>query len=254
MKTRSSWLVRPLRFSAVAVGVGLVAAACSAGANTAVHTNSASTTSSSVATAGAPVTTAAGSMVTISSASVAGKTVLVNGAGRTLYHLSADQGTSVACTGSCLTYWPPVLVSAGQTPELATGLTGTVAALMRADGTHQVTYNGLTLYTYSGDTAAGQAKGQGVVDQSGSVKGTWSEVTVGETTATANNTSGAAPASPTTSPPTTGAATTTTSHSPGTTQGPTTTQAPTTTRPPATTTTTTRPPATTTTTLPASWS
>ena len=32
----------------------------------------------------------------------------------------------------------------------------------RSDGTSEVTYNGHPLYTYAGDTAAGQTTGQGI--------------------------------------------------------------------------------------------
>ena len=33
---------------------------------------------------------------------------------------------------------------------------------MRPDGTTQLTINGMPLYTYSGDSASGQASGQGI--------------------------------------------------------------------------------------------
>ena len=41
-------------------------------------------------------------------------------------------------------------------------MTGTMALLKRTDGTYQVTYNGMPLYFYSGDTASEQTNGQGV--------------------------------------------------------------------------------------------
>jgi predicted lipoprotein with Yx(FWY)xxD motif len=38
-------------------------------------------------------------------------------------------------------------------------VTGTLATITRDDGSLQVTYNGLPLYFFSGDQAAGDAKG-----------------------------------------------------------------------------------------------
>ncbi len=54
------------------------------------------------------------------------------------------------------------------------GATGTLGTITRADGTTQATYDGHPLYTYVGDTAAGQAKGNGL-NLSG---GLWYEMTV----------------------------------------------------------------------------
>ena len=42
------------------------------------------------------------------------------------------------------------------------GVTGTFATIERDDGTMQVTYEGLPLYYFSGDTAAGNIAGQGL--------------------------------------------------------------------------------------------
>ena len=39
------------------------------------------------------------------------------------------------------------------------GLPGKVGTIKRTDGTEQLTYNGHPLYTYIGDSAPGQAKG-----------------------------------------------------------------------------------------------
>ena len=90
--------------------------------------------------------------------------------GKTLYWFAPDTSTASKCTGSCATYWPPVTgpVTAGS------GVTGTLSTITRSDGTVQATYDGHPLYTYVGDTAAGQAKGNGL-NLSG---GLWYEMTV----------------------------------------------------------------------------
>jgi predicted lipoprotein with Yx(FWY)xxD motif len=85
--------------------------------------------------------------------------VLVNGDGFTLYHMTTETADAITCTGQCASTWPPVL--ARDVPD-ANGLTGTFGIADRPGGGRQVTYDGFPLYTYSGDSAAGQANGQGV--------------------------------------------------------------------------------------------
>jgi len=99
-----------------------------------------------------------------------GTAVVTNSAGKTLYWFAPDTSTASKCSGSCATYWPPVTgpVTAGS------GVTGTLGTITRSDGTMQATYDGHPLYTYVGDTAAGQAKGNGL-NLSG---GLWYEMTV----------------------------------------------------------------------------
>ena len=53
-------------------------------------------------------------------------------------------------------------------------LPGKVGTINRTDGTEQLTYNGHPLYTYIGDTAPGQAKGNNL-NLNG---GLWNEVPV----------------------------------------------------------------------------
>jgi predicted lipoprotein with Yx(FWY)xxD motif len=54
------------------------------------------------------------------------------------------------------------------------GVTGQLGTITRSDGSTQATYAGHPLYTYVGDTAPGQAKGNGL-NLSG---GVWHEITV----------------------------------------------------------------------------
>jgi predicted lipoprotein with Yx(FWY)xxD motif len=53
------------------------------------------------------------------------------------------------------------------------GVTGTLGTIKRADGSTQATYDGHPLYTYVGDSAPGQAHGNGL-NLNG---GLWHEVT-----------------------------------------------------------------------------
>jgi predicted lipoprotein with Yx(FWY)xxD motif len=86
--------------------------------------------------------------------------VLTNSHGFTLYWFAIDTPTKSNCNGSCATYWPPVT----GTPSMASGvsLTGHFGTIKRSDGSTQATYDGHPLYTYKGDTAAGQTGGNGL--------------------------------------------------------------------------------------------
>ena len=87
------------------------------------------------------------------------ETVLIDASGKTLYYRTSDTASTSSCTGACATNWPP-LTAAG-TPTGAAGVTGKLTVATDANGS-QVQYNGHFLYRFAGDTAAGQAKGEGV--------------------------------------------------------------------------------------------
>ena len=80
--------------------------------------------------------------------------------GVTLYRYDRDSAGTSNCTGSCATAWPP-LAAAG-TLNAGSGVTGTLATISRADGSKQVTYNGMPLYTFEQDAKTGDATGDGV--------------------------------------------------------------------------------------------
>jgi predicted lipoprotein with Yx(FWY)xxD motif len=115
--------------------------------------------SSSTPTA-APTGSAA--VVKTATATVMGQseTILTDSKGDTLYYYKSDTATSSACTGSCLSDWPPLL-SSGGAPTSPSSLPGKLAVLSDANGM-QVTYNGHPLYTFIGDTAPGMVSGEGV--------------------------------------------------------------------------------------------
>lgn len=89
-------------------------------------------------------------------------TVLVNPTGLTLYHLSTESNGTIQCTGQCASTWPPFVESGGTLPTEGAGASGTLGTVTRPDGQKQITYNGMPLYRYSGDSQPGQANGQGI--------------------------------------------------------------------------------------------
>jgi predicted lipoprotein with Yx(FWY)xxD motif len=97
-------------------------------------------------------------------------TVLTDDEGYTLYWFGPDSATKSACQASCAQGWPPLTGPAAW----GAGVTGTIGAIVRPDGSLQATYDGHPLYTTTADTAPGQNKGNGVWSHGGE----WHEVTV----------------------------------------------------------------------------
>jgi predicted lipoprotein with Yx(FWY)xxD motif len=90
--------------------------------------------------------------------------ILTNTQGRTLYYFLPERGGKIVCSSSaCTTYWPPSLSAGGANPTGSAGVTGNLSLIARGGGAQQITYNTWPLYTFTGDQAAGQTSGQGVV-------------------------------------------------------------------------------------------
>jgi predicted lipoprotein with Yx(FWY)xxD motif len=118
--------------------IGLLAAACSAGATPSPSATIPVVTPTTEPTAGgspAPTTGSTGVVVNMATTSLG--PVLTGPNGLTLYTHAGDSATASTCTG-------------------------TFATLTRDDGTVQVTYNGLPLYGWKNDAAAGDVTGQGI--------------------------------------------------------------------------------------------
>jgi len=90
-------------------------------------------------------------------------TVLVNASSRTLYRYTLDSKGVNRCTSNatCAKYWPQLLVKAGVKPTGGAGVQASLLGTIKAKGGMlQVTYAGFPLYTFAGDTKAGQVNGQ----------------------------------------------------------------------------------------------
>ena len=89
--------------------------------------------------------------------------MLVTSRGRTLYLFEKDRNGRSSCTGTCATYWPPLLTTGK--PHAGTGVrAGLLGTVRRSDGKLQVTYKRHPLYTFALDKRAGQTKGEGLDD------------------------------------------------------------------------------------------
>ena len=149
-------LVLPAAATAVAA-----LAACSSGTPSGASSSSAPSSGAS----GGHIAAAAGSL---KAAKIGGATVLTSAKGFTLYSFAPDTPTTSHCNGTCAQNWPPV-----QGPASASGVTGTFGTIKRSDGSVQATFDGHPLYTFAGDTAPGQNKGNGL----NAAGGLWHEIT-----------------------------------------------------------------------------
>ena len=164
--------------------LALVVAACSAGATTPPASSAVAASATPVAASPSPAAAATSPAATsgggryggggssgggspaaslvINLATTSLGPVLIGPNGLTLYTHSGDTATSSSCTGGCATAWPPLSVTAGAQATGGTGVTGTLGTLTRADGTNQITYNGMPLYGWQSDSKPGDVTGQGI--------------------------------------------------------------------------------------------
>jgi predicted lipoprotein with Yx(FWY)xxD motif len=150
--------------------LALPAAAAAAAALTACSSAGASAPSSPASSSSSSPAAAAAS--TVKTATIAGVTVLTNSKGFTLYSFAPDTPTTSKCNGTCAQNWPPLTG-----PVTAAGVTGTFGTITRSDGSIQATFDGHPLYTFVGDTAPGQNKGNGL----NAAGGLWHEITTSGT-------------------------------------------------------------------------
>ena len=150
-----------LALPAAAAGVAVLAA-CSSGGSSASSSSSSSP--------------AAASSSSLKTAKIGSATVLTSAKGFTLYSFAPDTPTKSNCNGACAAAWPPV-----KGPATATGVKGTFGTIKRSDGSTQATFDGHPLYTFIGDKAPGQNKGNGLNAQGG----LWHEITTSGSAAAA---------------------------------------------------------------------
>jgi predicted lipoprotein with Yx(FWY)xxD motif len=140
----------------------------------------------------APATSApAASGTTVTTGTTSLGTVLTNAQGFTLYYFLPEKNSTLgACTGGCLTAWPPLVATGTPTASsAATGTLATVSVMVNGAAENEVTYNGWPLHTYVSDTMPGQTNGQGI-------EGMW----FAATPSTSSTSTGASSASSTPTP------------------------------------------------------
>lgn len=91
------------------------------------------------------------------------KVVMGDKDGRTLYTFASDGKDVSNCTEACAENWPPYVFSDPKQFLVPPTIENLFTTFQRADGKgYQVSYLGKPLYYYKGDTAKGDAKGEGL--------------------------------------------------------------------------------------------
>ncbi len=167
MHNRNRFLL--ILLSAAVLAVGL--AACGG------DDDSDSTEASSAAATNA---SANGAADTVTVKSIDGNDVLVDAQGNALYTNDMDSASAIACTGECAAIWIPLAApSTGQPASGDSSVEGELGTVDRADGTSQVTFDGMPLYTFTED-GPGQVTGDGFADSFGGTAFVWTVASTDE--------------------------------------------------------------------------
>ncbi|MGH3413653.1 MAG: COG4315 family predicted lipoprotein [Marmoricola sp.] len=138
------------------------------------------TSSSGNGGSGAAASTSSSGAVTV--ASVHGTRVLVDSGGHTLYSTTAEKGGKVHCVAGCTSFWGPVKASRAQL-KADSAKVSRLGVVRRPDGTSQLTFRGLPLYTFAQD-GVHQLKGNGFSDDFQGTHFVWSAATTSGSTTT----------------------------------------------------------------------
>jgi predicted lipoprotein with Yx(FWY)xxD motif len=121
-----------MTYAVAVAAVATLAAACG---------SSSSGGSQTVSSASGSGSTASSHTSGLTTQSTSLGTVVADAKGRTVYELVGDPVSNTKCTGACQSIWPPVMSG------------GKIAVV-----------HGHPVFTFAGDSAKGQTKGQGVKD------------------------------------------------------------------------------------------
>jgi len=170
---------RPRAVSALALPVVLMLAGCSSsGGATAAPSQAAASAAPSTA-ASAPASAPAASVGASIAASggtaesyplgvmtAAGATFLTGEDGKSLYVFAKDtanNGKSV-CNATCADNWPAYKADDLDEVKADASATGKLSIVTRDDGSKQLAYNGMPLYYFAGDKAAGDTNGKAIAN------------------------------------------------------------------------------------------
>ena len=124
---------------------------------------------SSSTTAGTASNAVTGTPIGLAETAI-GRVLVAGENNRTLYTFANDRVGVSNCEGNCASLWPPLMADANQQAGLdelrANSSVGSVGrglgVIARTDTQLQWTLNGMPLYFYSGDAAAGETNGENI--------------------------------------------------------------------------------------------
>ncbi len=157
---------RSLLLPALLVSAAIVAACSSGGAATTAPSVAAPSAapSSEAPASEAPASSApaaAGAALALADSALG--MIITDGAGKTLYMFTPDEGGTPTCYDDCATAWPPLLADDPAAVTAGTGLDASkITVVDRTDGGKQVKYGEYPLYFFANDAAAGDTNGQGL--------------------------------------------------------------------------------------------
>ena len=102
---------------------------------------------------------ASAASTTVSAKKTSLGTILVTSSGKTLYIDKSDKAGHFACTGGCLSIWPPL--KANGTLKATGGAIAADLGKVKGPGGEQVTYKGHPLYTFVSDSKSNPTSGEG---------------------------------------------------------------------------------------------
>jgi predicted lipoprotein with Yx(FWY)xxD motif len=130
--------------------------------------------SSNSGSAGGTAADTGGGGQTVATKSISGVgNALVDSSGKVLYTNDMDTGSKIACTDQCLTEWVPLAAPSGGQPSADdSAVQAKLGTVKRPDGSTQVTFGGMPLYSFAEDSS-GQVTGDGFTDDFGGTHFVW---------------------------------------------------------------------------------
>ena len=113
----------------------------------------------------------------VSVASVDDADVLVDAEGRALYTADAEADGTIRCVDGCESFWVPLEAAESEIDALGSSLADDLGVVERPDGSSQLTYDGLPLYTFTKDDV-GELMGDGFTDTFQGTRFVWTAARV----------------------------------------------------------------------------